>query len=60
MVKDRRWNTWVGVSNLLDLIGQPEHHFCQKLGVGFKNISCMSLYDTKTQLSGTRLKHYEV
>lgn len=43
MVKDRWWNTWVGVSNLLDLIRQPEHHLSQKLGIGFKHICSMSL-----------------
>lgn len=43
MVKDRRWDTWIGVSNFLDLIRQPEHHFSQQLGVGFKHISSMSL-----------------
>lgn len=43
VVKHRRWNTWVGVSDLLDLIGQPENHFSQKLRVGFKNISSMPL-----------------
>lgn len=49
MVKDRRWDTWVGVSNLLDLIRQPEHHFSQKLWVGFKHISSMSLREGATQ-----------
>lgn len=43
MVKDRRWDAWIGVSNLLDLIWQPQHHFSQQLRVGFKHISSMSL-----------------
>lgn len=61
MVKDRRWNTWVGVGNLLDLIGQPEHHFSQKLGVGFKHISSMSLvWHQDTVIRTKTLKRDEV
>lgn len=48
MVKHRWWDTWVGVSDLLYLIGQPEHHFSQQLGVGFKHIGSMSLVAEKT------------
>lgn len=43
MVKDRWWDSWVGVSNFLNLIWQPQHHFSQQLRVGFKHISSMSL-----------------
>lgn len=43
MIKYRRWDTWVGVSNFLYLIRQPKHHFSQQLGVGFKHISSMPL-----------------
>lgn len=43
MIKYRRWDTWVGVSNFLYLIWQPKHHFSQQLGVGFKHISSMPL-----------------
>lgn len=49
MVKHRRWDTWVGVSNLLDLIWQPKYHFSKELGVGFKHISSMSLMAGATQ-----------
>lgn len=50
MIKDRRWDTWIGISNLLDLIWQPEHHFSQQLGVGLKHISSMALEAGTTEL----------
>ena len=62
MVKDRRRDTWVGVSNLLDLIWQPEHHFSQQLGVGFKHIRSMSLKrgETVSSHSFYRNHHFNV
>lgn len=43
MIKDGRWDAGVCVCNLLDLIGQPQYHLCQKLSVGLKNICSMTL-----------------
>lgn len=43
MIKDGRWDAGVCVCNLLDLIGKPQYHLCQKLSVGLKNICSMTL-----------------
>lgn len=43
MIKHRRWDSWVCVSNLLYLIRQPEDHFSQQLRVSFKHVSSVSL-----------------
>jgi len=43
VIKDRRWDAGVCVCNLLDLVGQPQHHLCQKLSVGLKHICCVTL-----------------
>lgn len=50
MVKDRWWDTRVGVSNLLDLIWQPQHHFSQQLRVGLEHVSSMALMPGTTRL----------
>lgn len=54
MVKYRRWDAWIGVGNLLNLIRQPQHHFSQQLRVGFKHISSMSLVARITAGSRTQ------
>lgn len=51
VVKHRRWDAWVGVCYLLDLVGKPEHHLSQKLRVGLKNISSMTLRETQSSVN---------
>lgn len=43
VIKDGRGDAGVCVCNLLDLVGQAEHHLCQELSVGLKNICSMTL-----------------
>jgi hypothetical protein len=43
VIKDRRRNPRAGVCDLLDLVGKPQYHLCEQLGIGFKDISGMAL-----------------
>lgn len=43
VVKDGWWDAGVGVGDLLDLVGQAQHHLRQELGVGLKHVRCMAL-----------------
>ena len=43
MIKDRRWDSRVGVGDLFDLVWQSQHHLRQKLSIGLKDISSMAL-----------------
>lgn len=48
VIKDRRRNSRAGVCDLFDLVGKPQHHFCEQLGIGFKHISSMTLRRTSS------------
>lgn len=48
MIKDGRGDAGVCVCNLLDLVGQAQHHLCQELSVGFKNICSVTLAARET------------
>lgn len=43
VIKDGRWDAGVRVRNLLDLIGQAQHHLRQELSVSLKNIGSVTL-----------------
>lgn len=43
MVEDGRRDAWVGVSDLLDLVGQPQHHLSEQLGVGLEHVCSVAL-----------------
>lgn len=43
MVEDGGWDAWVSVGDLLDLVGQSEHHLREQLRVGLKHVRSMAL-----------------
>lgn len=43
VIKDRRRDSRAGICDLLDLVGKPQYHFCEQLGIGFEHIGSMTL-----------------
>lgn len=60
VIKDRRWNAWVGICDFLDLVRQSEDHLGEELRVRFKHISSVALRNTHNLKIFLYLIYYNV